>query len=320
MTIPVVTDIDLTDDQKDRLVRMVRGNGHFDHNNAFLAAGERREVAAIRFLSEPIPDVPFAETRIDGVDGTRFDKTPWLYLEDTEGKVWGWQAARDFTPSSWHYGVIFEDSRGDAWFCGRNEPTGGVVDADAPILRRISLQTPEHVVAENGELCENLPAEGEFWLTGEDLATVTSIPWWSPMGHDGTTRQNNPEAHARDQALIAALRRRVDTHLGLKPDVLVRFTPQAWVNDNAIPVDPEGADSWTVPLDDLLEHCGGQLPDDDRYESDDIRTMPQAPAWARDWGGPFCVSIVNRDEIEAFLAEASAPEETAGEGAPSPSG
>jgi len=60
----------------------------------------------------------------------------------------------------------------------------------------------------------------------------------------------------------------------------VRFHPQAWINDYAVDVDPEGptdfdvSDSWKdTDLDDLI-------------------FSPNCPAWARNWNGPFRIEIV----------------------------
>jgi hypothetical protein len=62
------------------------------------------------------------------------------------------------------------------------------------------------------------------------------------------------------------------------------FTPQAWVNDYSIQVDPEGPTEWEVED----EHLGLQP---DTYESDELRDHPNAPAWVRDWSGPFYISV-----------------------------
>lgn len=69
----------------------------------------------------------------------------------------------------------------------------------------------------------------------------------------------------------------------------VRFHPQAWVNDYAIEVDPQGKAEWEV----------GDVPDgiaDDTYESDEFRSHDNAPQWARDWTGPFYVEILRGEE------------------------
>ena len=65
----------------------------------------------------------------------------------------------------------------------------------------------------------------------------------------------------------------------------VKFHQQAWVNDYAIEVDPEGETEYEV----------GNVPDgieDDTYESDDYRTHSNAPAWAKEWSGPFWIEIL----------------------------
>lgn len=90
------------------------------------------------------------------------------------------------------------------------------------------------------------------------------------------------------------------------PDVEISFTPQAWVHYLATTVDAPGETDWTAPLESVLQFCGGQLPDDDQCSSDGLRYMPQAPAWTRDWAGPFAISILNRDEIEDYLGRRAA--------------
>lgn len=62
------------------------------------------------------------------------------------------------------------------------------------------------------------------------------------------------------------------------------FHPQAWVNDYAIDVDPEGKTEWNVEIvpDDL---------EDNSYESDELRFHDNAPQWVKDWSGPFWVEI-----------------------------
>lgn len=78
------------------------------------------------------------------------------------------------------------------------------------------------------------------------------------------------------------------------PSVTLRFRPQAWVNDNAISVDPETPDTWQVPKALLLERfptmevwCEA---DNDR---DDMRFEGNAPKWVRDWSGPFEVELAD---------------------------
>jgi hypothetical protein len=82
-----------------------------------------------------------------------------------------------------------------------------------------------------------------------------------------------------------------------------RFQPEAWVNNCAIPVDPEGPVSWDCTeyarqyaayLADCARRRGeafddgfGVLDNDDLFKGD-----PAAPAWVRDWRGPFTIRIL----------------------------
>jgi len=67
------------------------------------------------------------------------------------------------------------------------------------------------------------------------------------------------------------------------------FHPQVWINDNACECDAEGEITFTV----LSE----TVPDDDSYESDDLRFEDDVPEWIKEWSGPFWVEITNRDHI-----------------------
>lgn len=67
------------------------------------------------------------------------------------------------------------------------------------------------------------------------------------------------------------------------------FVPQAWINDHAIAVDPEGETVWdctTFVLNAPREWREATLKRG--LDHDDVlRTDPDAPAWVRDWSGPF---------------------------------
>lgn len=73
----------------------------------------------------------------------------------------------------------------------------------------------------------------------------------------------------------------------------LRFHPQAWINDYATEIDPQGETEWSIewPAD-------RQPPDDDRYESDDL-IDENAPAWIQEaiYNGPFYIEVLNRDEF-----------------------
>lgn len=79
-----------------------------------------------------------------------------------------------------------------------------------------------------------------------------------------------------------------------------RFEPEAWINDQAIPVDAEGPQRWDCTeyaeqnrdyLDRLEAHSeslrDGAVDNDDVFKDD-----PAAPAWVREWRGPFTIRIV----------------------------
>lgn len=76
------------------------------------------------------------------------------------------------------------------------------------------------------------------------------------------------------------------------------FSPEAWVNDYAIPVDPEGDTKWDCTA--MVEanasyfamvfgdrdSLGGYIDRDDVLKSD-----PAAPEWVREWCGPFTIRV-----------------------------
>ena len=99
--------------------------------------------------------------------------------------------------------------------------------------------------------------------------------------------------------------------LGEPPEgvrVPARFQPQAWVNDYAVDVDPEGETEWdaTDALRGMaLERarsslCGGDV--------DELASHPTAPGWVRAWSGPFLLTLDEGFEawVEAAEARASA--------------
>lgn len=90
--------------------------------------------------------------------------------------------------------------------------------------------------------------------------------------------------------------------------VIATFHPQAWINDYAVDVDPEGETSWEVTpefLADLLDDVGGSALESSTYESDYLRQDPNAPDWVRAWSGPFWVKVLVRETGGAEAAESS---------------
>jgi hypothetical protein len=83
------------------------------------------------------------------------------------------------------------------------------------------------------------------------------------------------------------------------PKVLAEFTPQAWVGDHAMSVDPEGDTVWDITAE--IVAMGRQKVlelEDNQYNSDDLRHSHNAPKWVQDWSGPFSVEVA--EQIQAF--------------------
>jgi hypothetical protein len=83
------------------------------------------------------------------------------------------------------------------------------------------------------------------------------------------------------------------------PRVLAEFTPQTWVGDSALVVDPEGDTVWDVTPEIVAmgRQKASALTDSD-YSSDNLRYAHNAPEWVREWSGPFYVEV--SEQIEAF--------------------
>jgi hypothetical protein len=94
--------------------------------------------------------------------------------------------------------------------------------------------------------------------------------------------QASPEAWRDYLTSLAEVDNDIDS---AQSDIRVSFTPQAWVNDNAIEVDAEGEREWFVSIDtaDDLPGC---------TDLDWVTEDPFAPQWVKDWSGPFTISVV----------------------------
>ena len=79
------------------------------------------------------------------------------------------------------------------------------------------------------------------------------------------------------------------------PMITVTFRPQAWQNDWAVSVDPEGPTTWQVPVSRL---AGVSM---ETYASDHLRHDPQAPKWCKNWPGPFEVEW-DQAEVDQAVA------------------
>ncbi len=193
----VVTEIEgLNDDRKNRIVSMVYGNKNIDHDGRYTdPQGESHKLAKIHFTHETFDDVPGADTTIDGVDDIRFKAPINIYLEDDAGVMTGMKAAKGEIKSEWRMGVILKDESGQGWFCGYdNIPQDHVTTAaDAPVLRKLSLDVPEIVSRSYGDFTEVLPVEGEFHISDGDDGVVTGIPWMSTYADTTPDESLTPE-------------------------------------------------------------------------------------------------------------------------------
>jgi len=98
-----------------------------------------------------------------------------------------------------------------------------------------------------------------------------------------------------------------------KPNIryLARFTPEAWVRDQAIEVDPLGPQEWdctTLALAHLdylaavadrrhesLDDGEGVLDNDDMFKED-----PDAPEWVRSWTGPSTIRVRTEPMVTVY--------------------
>jgi hypothetical protein len=84
------------------------------------------------------------------------------------------------------------------------------------------------------------------------------------------------------------------------PRIIATFFPQAWQNDHAIDVDPEGETTFDV-TDAVLamgrERALQLLPTN--VESDTLKDSADAPDWIRTWRGPYYIDAV--DSIRAYF-------------------
>lgn len=76
------------------------------------------------------------------------------------------------------------------------------------------------------------------------------------------------------------------------------FNPEAWVDDDAVSVDPLGPCGWDcttfIHNHDLTEHVNKAYDSAFEHwldEHDLLKDDPAAPAWVRDWDGPFTITV-----------------------------
>lgn len=84
-----------------------------------------------------------------------------------------------------------------------------------------------------------------------------------------------------------------------KPAIMATFLPQAWVNDHAIEVDPEGETTFDVT--EVVAHDIFSYPDNS-YDSDDLRNL--GPDWIKNWHGPFEITV--QESIQQYINDQAA--------------
>jgi hypothetical protein len=86
--------------------------------------------------------------------------------------------------------------------------------------------------------------------------------------------------------------------------VIAKFHPQAWINNYAVDVDPAGDVEFDVTSD--IERMGKddamQLTDNSD-DSDTLAKSSGAPAWIRNWTGPFYVEV--QQSVQAYFTHAA---------------
>ena len=100
---------------------------------------------------------------------------------------------------------------------------------------------------------------------------------------------------------------------------VARFGPEAWINDNAVPVDPEGPTTWNCTrsvLDDPAYWEGeaafqGNWASEVIDRSDVLKDDPDAPQWVRDYGGPCTITVIKAVETSIVEDTVGVPDDVA---------
>ena len=81
--------------------------------------------------------------------------------------------------------------------------------------------------------------------------------------------------------------------LRFRPKYSAKFQAEAWINDHAVSVDPEGETEWDctsfVEKHWTLEHIEAAL--ESFAITDELKHDPDAPEWVKKWSGPFTITF-----------------------------
>lgn len=183
------------------------------------------------------------------------------------------------------------------------------LDAEADALRKeLGLARRDEILtwfeSQSGDRCYEVRADGYGRITLYDYTGH------NPIGD--VLLHHEAEYDDADAACAAALRLAaygVDWDARDKDDdppaansprrYLARFEPQAWINDYAVEVDAEGPTTWECTA--FVRHTqSNYFHDIDReierslffLDRDDVlKGDPNAPAWVREWQGPFTITV-----------------------------
>jgi len=77
--------------------------------------------------------------------------------------------------------------------------------------------------------------------------------------------------------------------------IMADFTPEAWIRDYAVQVDPAGETEIDVTYEMLLlgKDAASQLTSGD---CDHLKEAVRVPAWIADWAGPFTIRVADAVE------------------------
>lgn len=135
----------------------------------------------------------------------------------------------------------------------------------------------------------------------DDDAIRLEFDWSQSIDTDGIERGDSNMTLAEAEEVA----RRLDDWLNSQPvsvyiqpkatpgPLTARFSPEAWINDYAVPVDAEGEQEWQVSAA-LTEMTRAAVEDGD--DLDFLVADAASPKWVREWSGPFTIKIVGDAE------------------------